>query len=134
MGTMSARTARVGFLLFAVIIAAACSRGPLTVSNIQLGSALNSDKSVATHVTRFRPDQTVYVAVLTEGSGSGDIGARWMFGGRVISEETKHVSYTQSAATEFHINYAGGFPPGEYRVELLVDGMSAGTRDFRVEP
>lgn len=112
----------------------ACSRGPLTVSGIQMGRALNSDRSIATHATRFTPDQTVYVAVLTDGPGSGEVTAKWTFGGRVVSEETRSVSYTSSAATEFHIGYAGGFPPGTYRVEILVDGGSLGTRDFRVDP
>ena len=121
-------------LAIAVVMAAGCSRGPLKVASLQLGSALNSDKSIATHVTRFKPDQTVHVSVLTDGPGSGDITAKWMFGGRVINEETKDVSYTQGAATEFHINYAGGFPEGEYKVEVFVDGTSAGTRDFRVAP
>ncbi len=111
-----------------------CSRGPLKVATIQLGRALNSDKSIATHVTRFKPDQTVYVSVLTEGPGTGEIAAKWTFGGRVISEESKRVSYTQSAATEFHIVYAGGFPKGTYTVELLVDGTVADTREFRIEP
>jgi hypothetical protein len=119
-------------LAVAVVMAVGCSRGPLKFASLQLGSALNSDKSIATHVTRFNPDQTVHVAVLTDGPGSGDITARWMFGGRVINEETREVSYTQGAATEFHINYAGGFPEGEYKVEVLIDGMSVGTRDFRV--
>jgi hypothetical protein len=121
-------------VVVAGMLLAACARGPLTVANVQLGSALNSDNSVATHVSRFKPDQTVYVAVLTGGPGSGEITARWTFGGRVINEETRRVSYTQGAATEFHINYAGGFPRGEYRVEVLVDGESVATRDFRIEP
>ena len=129
-------TGRFGCMALVVLslVAAGCSRGPLKMSAIQMGRALNSDKSIATHVTRFKPDQTVYVSVLTEGPGSGEIGAKWTFGGRVISEEQKSVSYTQSAATEFHIAYAGGFPPGEYQVELSIDGQTAESRTFRIEP
>src|SRR6187399_1721395 len=116
------------------LFSSGCSRGPLKLATIQLGSALNSDKSIATHVSRFKPDQTVYVAVLTDGPGSGEVAARWTLGGRVISEEKRNVSYTQSAATEFHIAYAGGFPPGEYKVDLLIDGNPAESRSFRIEP
>jgi hypothetical protein len=116
------------------LLGAGCSRGPLKVTAIQLGRALNSDRSIATHVTRFKPDEAVYVAVLTDGPGSGDIMARWTFGGHVISEETKNVSYTQGAATEFHITYAGGFPPGAYKFEILIDGKSIEARAFRIEP
>lgn len=121
-------------VVLVVLGALGCSRGPLKVSGVQMGRALNSDNSIATHVTRFNRDQTVYVAVLTEGPGAGEITAKWTFGGRVISEETRRVSYTQNAATEFHIGYAGGFPSGEYQVELLVDGTSIETRGFRVDP
>ena len=127
---------RAGGLTVAVAVLwlGGCSRGPLQLSTVQLGSALNSDKSIATHVSRFKPDQTVYVAALTAGPGSGEVAARWTFGGRIISEEKKSVSYTQDAATEFHIAYAGGFPTGEYKVEVLIDGTSAALRDFRIEP
>lgn len=135
-GISVTRTHRAGVIILAIaaLISASCSRGPLKVAHVQLGRALNSDKSIAAHASRFKPDQTVYVSVLTEGPGSGDISARWVMGGRVISEATKDVSYTQDAATEFHISYAGGFPTGEYRVELLVDGAAVETRDFRIEP
>jgi outer membrane usher protein FimD/PapC len=45
----------------------------------------------------------------------------------------KDVSYTREGATEFHMQSpSGGFPPGEYRVELQVNGQSVGARDFKV--
>lgn len=117
----------------AVAAVTACSRGPLKVERLQLGRALNSDKSIAIHATRFKPDQTVYVSILTMGAGSGELSVRWTFQGRVISEESRSVSYSSDAATEFHIAYAGGFPTGEYKVEVMVDGQPLETRTFRVE-
>ena len=54
-------------------------------------------------------------------------------GGRVIDEPKKKVSYQGSAATEFHLQSAGGFPPGDYKVEIFVDGAPAGSRSFRVD-
>jgi hypothetical protein len=114
--------------------AAGCGSGePLSVTTIQLGRSLNPDNTVGTHTTRFKPDDTIYVAVLTDGSGAAKIGARWMYAGRVVSETTKDVSYKGAAATEFHIQNSGGFPAGEYKVEVLVNGQSIGTREFRVE-
>jgi hypothetical protein len=106
---------------------------PLRVTTIQTGKSLNSDKSVGNHTTRFRPDDTMFASVLTDGPGSGTIGARWRFAGRLVSEETKTVSYRDHAATEFHIQNSSGFPPGEYSVEILVDGRSFATRTLRVE-
>lgn len=124
------RVYAVGLLVAAAI---ACSRGPLRVDTIQLGRSLNPDNSVASHTSTFKHNDTVYVAVLTADKGKGTIVAKWSYGGRVIDEPKKDVSYNGAAATEFHLQSAGGFPPGEYKVEIFVDGAPAGSRSFRVD-
>ena len=123
-------------LLIAVIAAAlaGCKPSePLMVSTIQTGRSLNSDNSVGIHTMRFKPTDTMYVAALTDGRGSGTIEARWSRGGRVINEAKKDVSYIEPAATAFRFQAADGFPPGDYAVEILVDGKSVGMRNLRVE-
>jgi hypothetical protein len=106
---------------------------PLTVKTIQTGRTLNSDNSVGVHTMRFRPENTMYVAVLTDGPGKGTLTAKWTYAGRTVSEDTKQVSYRDSAATEFHITNSSGFPPGDYAVEILLDGKSLETRNLRVD-
>jgi hypothetical protein len=113
--------------------ATACGSG-LTVTNIQTGRSLNSDKSVGGLTTTFKPNDTIYVSVLTDGSGSATIGVKFRYQGRVISEPEKKVSYRGAAATEFHIEYSGGFPAGEYDIEVVFNGQPAGMRKVRVEP
>jgi len=116
------------------LVAAGCRpSGPLRVTTIQTGKSLNSDKSVGNHTTRFKPDDTMFASVLTDGPGSGTIGVRWRYAGRLVSEETKSVSYRDHAATEFHIQNSSGFPDGEYTVEILVDGQPFATRSLKVE-
>ena len=118
----------------ALMIVAACGpSGPLTVSTIQLGRSLNPDNSVAEHTTRFRRSDTVYVAVLTSAPGRGKIGVKWTYGGQVIDQPEKEVTYRDAAATSFNLVNSGGFPPGNYSVEVFVDGQSVGTRNFVVE-
>jgi hypothetical protein len=34
--------------------------------------------------------------------------------------------------SEFNVWKPGGLPPGEYEIEILVDGAAAGTRRFTV--
>ena len=114
-------------------VAACRPSGPLRVTTIQTGRSLNSDKSVGSFTTRFKPDDTMFASVLTDGPGAGTIGARWRYAGRIVSEETKEVSYRDHAATEFHIQNSSGFPDGEYSVEILIDGKSFATRTLRVE-
>ena len=118
--------------VLAITLAAACS-GPLELANIQVGRSLNQDGSVASMTTLFKPSETVYVAVQT-GAGKGVIGVRWKFGTKVVAEPTKSVDYnTGPKSTEFHLQNSGGFPAGEYRVDILVNGQPAASRAFRVE-
>jgi hypothetical protein len=118
----------------AALLAAGCqSDRRLEVTTIQLGRAINPDKTVSDPTTRFKPTDTIYAAVLTDGSGSGKVKVRWLYRGRVVSEPEQDVSYQGPAATEFHIQNSGGFPPGEYTVEFFLDGKSIASRAFRVE-
>lgn len=123
----------VASLLVAATLTAACTQQPLTVSTIQLGRGLNPDKTVNGFTTRFKPTDTIYVAVLTDDAGSGKVKARWLYAGRVVSEPEREVAYQGPAATEFHLRNTSGFPPGEYTVELFLDGKAVGSRSFRVE-
>jgi hypothetical protein len=116
----------------AAVPLAACSRGPLHVRAIQVGRSLNSDNSVGAITTQFKPGDTIYASVLTDARGQGTITARWTYAGRSVSEEEKRVSYNGEAATEFHMKNSGGFPAGDYKVEILLDGMPVGVREFKV--
>jgi hypothetical protein len=122
----------------ALVILCACltgcgSRQPLRVTGIQLGRALNADNTVGAPTSSFAPRDTVHLSVLTAGVGSATISVRWMYAGRVVDEPKKQVSYRDIAATDFELQSAAGFPPGEYSAEVLVDGKSVGTRTFRVD-
>ena len=98
-----------------------------------MGRGLNADKTVSGFTTSFKPTDTIYAAVLTDGAGSGKVKARWLYAGRVVSEPERDVTYQGPASTEFHMQNTTGFPPGEYTVELFLDGKAVGSRSFRVE-
>ena len=139
-GCGDARLRRPGTpLVFALLLVAgaassACRPGePLQVESLQLGRTLNSDNTVNAHTTRFKPDDTVYVSLLSVQPGSGTVTVRWVLNGQTVSEATRDVSYTREAATEFHLQNSGVFPPGGYRVDVLVNGQPTSSREFRVE-
>jgi len=135
--TFPVRRARVrlsvSLIVAAALAAAACGQPPLQLNTIQLGRGLNPDNTLTGFTTRFKPTDTIYVAVLTTAAGSGKVKARWLYAGRVISEPEQNVTYRGPASTEFHIQDTSGFPPGDYTVELFLDGKSVGSRPFRVE-
>jgi hypothetical protein len=123
----------IHLILLPLLACLAACASDLRVSTFQLGRSVNNDNTVAHQTTVFKPDETVYVAVLTAGSGSGEISVRWIYEGRVVGEPKKQVSYRGNAVTEFHLQNAGGFPPGDYSVEVFFNGQSAGSRKFRVQ-
>jgi hypothetical protein len=117
----------------ALTVAACGPSEPLKVGTLQLGRSLNPDSSISAHTTRFKPDDTVYVSILSDEPGYGTVTVRWLLYGQLVSEATREVSYTRAAATEFHLQNSGGFPPGTYRVDVLINGELVGSREFRVE-
>ena len=121
---------RMSLAMVTLCLGVACS-GPLQLANIQVGRALNQDRSISSITTLFKPNETVYVAVQT-GAGKGVISVRWKFGDHLIDEPSKKVDYDGPSSTEFHLQNSGGFPPGDYSVEVLIDGVSVGTRAFEV--
>jgi hypothetical protein len=123
---------RAAILLGALLAAAACSDDPLALANIQTGRSLNPDRSMASITTLFKASETVYVSIQTTGSAPGQIGVKWMFQGRVIDEPVKQVDYDGPASTEFHLQNSGGFPEGDYSVEIFINGQQVGTRAFKV--
>ena len=126
---------RLTIVMTIVILCAsvACGSRLLQITAIQLGRALNPDRSVSEFTTVFTPQETVYLSVLTRGGGSGTIGVRWTYGGTVVGEPKKHVADRDVAATEFPLQSAGGLPPGQYTAEVFLDGKSVGTKTFRVQ-
>ena len=122
-----------GIVVLLLSLAACGPSEPLNVVTIQTGRSLNTDHSVGTHTTSFRPKDTMYVSVLTVGRGAGTITVKWSLGGRVIHEVTRKVSYNDQAATDFRFQAADDFPIGEYTIEVLVDGKTIETRRVRVE-
>jgi hypothetical protein len=119
-------------ILFACL--AGCGSGqPLRVTTIQLGRSLNPDNTVASFTTVFAPTDTIYLSAFTTGVGSGTLGVRWTYAGQVIGAPEKQIAYRIDAVTEFRLQSAAGFPPGDYIAEVFLNGQSAGTRPFRVE-
>ena len=107
---------------------------PVKVTDVDLGRALDADKKISDKTDTFKPADTIYISVATEGSSPNSrISAHWTFkNGQTISQEEKPVAPTGNAATEFHIAKPSGWPVGDYKVEVMLDGAPAGTKAFKV--
>jgi hypothetical protein len=50
-----------------------------------------------------------------------------------VKEDTATISATGAAATEFHISKPDGWPAGNYKVEISLNGAAAASKDFSVK-
>jgi hypothetical protein len=105
------------------------------VQGIELGKSIGADKKVTAPSTSFGRRDTIYASVATEGAApSKTISAKWTFqDGQVVKEQSESIAPTGPAATEFHISKKGPWPVGKYKVEVTVDGASAGSKDFEIK-
>ncbi len=107
-----------------------------SVSGVEVGKTLGPDKRVTAPVTTFKPKDTIYASVATEGAApSKTIVATWSFeDGQMVKADSQNIAPSGPAATEFHIAKPSGWPAGKYKVEIAVDGSPAGSKDFEVKP
>ncbi|MEA2599299.1 MAG: hypothetical protein QOF89_291 [Acidobacteriota bacterium] len=110
---------------------------PFKVTSIDLGKAIGPDKKVTDATTTFGPKDTIYAVVSSEGTGPDvKLTAKWTYGdkGQSVKDEDQTVTPNGTAgATEFHVSKPSGWPVGKYKVEILADGTSAGTKEFEVK-
>jgi|KBSSwiStaDraftv2_1062776.scaffolds.fasta_scaffold03598_14 hypothetical protein len=147
----SPRAALLPFL--ALAISAACSKeaaapppavspyappptmaAAVKVVDIDVGRAVDMDKRISDKTDSFKPTDTIYVSVGTEGSSSGTtLAAHWTYqDGQVVKHDEASVAPSGAAHTEFHISKPSGWPAGDYKVEVMLNGASAGTKSFKV--
>jgi hypothetical protein len=122
--------------LGAILLVAACGADrPLEVTAIQVGRSRKADRTVAQPAFEFRPDETIYVSIVTEGAGDDAVvKVRWRFGSGTVGESQQTISPRDRAVTPFELRSAAGFPVGDYTVEVFLNETPVGSRDLRVRP
>jgi hypothetical protein len=105
------------------------------VTGTDLGRSLAADKGIAEKTTVFRPSDTIYFSVETDGtSPQATLLTRWTYqDGQVVKELSETIAPTGKAHTEFHIVKPDGWPAGKYKVAVSLNGAAAGSKDFEVQ-
>lgn len=109
---------------------------PLKVGEIDVGKGLNPDMTLKDETDDFGVRDTIYVAVKTEGASAGSrLAAKWTYQtGQTVNESSQNISPSGGESRhEFHIAKASAWPRGDYKVEITLDGVSAGTKDFSIK-
>ena len=125
-------------------MAAACNKATtdqgaaagVRVTEIDLGRSLAADKGIADKTSEFRPSDTIYVSVETDGtSPQATLLTRWTYqDGQVVNESSQTIAPAGDARTEFHISKPDGWPAGKYTLEVFLNGSAAVTKQFDVAP
>jgi hypothetical protein len=134
-------------LCFALLVVTAGCRGDspnetttgttgagVKVTDVTLGRAIGGDRAITDKTETFRPNDTIYASVATEGSAaSTTIRARWTFeDGQVVDESTRTIAPNSREHTEFHISKPNGWPAGKYQLQVFVDDRAVETKTFQV--
>lgn len=109
-------------------------RASLNVTAVTLGTTAGADGRVASPMTTFTTSDPIVVSIDTSGTASNtQIVARLLYeDGQTAAEQTETISSTGDETTNVTFTNANGWPAGNYRAEVLVDGMQAQSRDFSV--
>ena len=107
----------------------------VTVTDVSLGKALGPDKKVAASMDTFKPKDTVFAVVQTDGNNPASvINVKWKYqDGQVVKEDSRTIVSAGPAVTEFSIQKPSGWPKGDYTVEVVVDGQPAVIKSFKVQ-
>jgi hypothetical protein len=103
----------------------------LTVTSVDLGNAIGADNRVSMPMTTFAKGDTIHASVATDGPG-GQLTARWTMGSTPVSSQDKTVP-AGPQVTEFSVNKPDGWPAGHYKLEVLVDGNVAQSREYDIK-
>jgi hypothetical protein len=107
----------------------------IRVSQVDIGRSLTADKAINDKTDSFKPTETIYASIATEGAAqAAALKARWTYqDGQAVDESTQTIAPTGQARTEFHISKPGGWPAGKYKLEVFLNGAPVSTKDFQVE-
>jgi hypothetical protein len=105
------------------------------VADVTLGRAISGDKAISDSTDKFRPNDTIYASVTTDGSApSATLRARWTFeDGQTVDESSRAIAPNNRERTEFHISKPNGWPAGKYKLEVFLNDQSAETKTFEVQ-
>lgn len=108
---------------------------PVAVASVDLGTAVGPDQKVTSPTTTFGAKDTIYAAVSTTGSApSATLNAKWTYqDGQTVNDSSQTIAPSGAAVTTFHISKPDGWPSGNYKVEISIDGKPAMSKDFSVQ-
>ena len=105
----------------------------VTLGSLEIGSSVDAEHRIVAAGTSFAPQDTVYASVETTGSGHATLTAKWLDkDGQTVHEDSKVLDVTGPETTTFMISRPSGFPEGDYRVQISLDGRPLASKNFAI--
>lgn len=106
----------------------------VSFSAVEIGSSVDASNMIRNSGTSFAPQDSIYASVETVGSGHATLAAKWTYqDGQTVHEDSKVLDTMGPQTTAFMISKPDGFPVGDYKVEISLDGKSVASKDFSVK-
>lgn len=130
-------------LVIAAVFLAACDKEEapppkpkigFRVQSVDLGKSVGANKRVIKPTSAFTPKDTIFAVVNSIGvSQRVTMMASWRDAkGIEVAAFTQVVAPAGSAATEFHVEHAKGWPVGKYAVLVTANGTQVASKPFEV--
>ena len=113
----------------------------VAVTDLTLGMYVTQDKRIAVPMTIFRPEDTISLCITTVvapgAARSATIGIWWTYGEgetlRSLKTDVAEMFFDGEGRSVFTIENPRTWPVGLYHVEVFLDGVSVGRRDFTIQ-
>lgn len=105
------------------------------VASVELGSkVVAATGKISVAADSFAPADAIYAAVDTRGLGNATLSAKWSYqNGQVVHQDSKSITSNGPQTTTFMISRPAGFPAGNYKVDISLDGKQVTSKDFAVK-
>lgn len=116
------------------MVPASDATAAVTLSSVELGSTVDASNKILASGTSFAPKDTIYASVDTSGSGNATLAAKWSYqDGQTVHEDSKTLNTTGPETTAFMISKPSGFPAGNYKVDISLNGSQVASKDFAIK-
>ena len=109
----------------------------LSVSTVDTGTSVGADGRVVTALETFKSSDTIVAAITLSNSGAtpvkGMVTARWLGpDGKPFNEESQQRDFAGNQTLNFRVADPKGLAPGNYKLEVALNGSTVQTREFSV--
>jgi len=125
-------------LLVLVAVTALVSCGPPpppSVDAVTMSTAVDSSFKASSPTTTFKPSDKFFASTQVSNLIVGSkVDSRWYFNGTEITEGRSSITSDKAGSgyLSFTLSMASGFPVGDYKVEIYLDGKLVNTTSFSV--